>query len=385
VRFSTRTPGDLSPNPLAARIEARRGAGLPLCDLTVSNPTAVGLDYPWPAIDRALAEAGAGVYQPDPRGRPDARRAIADGYAARGDRVDPDQIVLCASTSEAYAFLFKLLCDPGDEVLFPAPSYPLFEHLAAVEGVVARSYRLDPAAGWRVDAASVAAAVSPRTRALVVVSPNNPTGSLVDAAALAALAALAARHGLALVGDEVFADYRRDPAARYASVLANDALSFALGGLSKSAGLPQLKLSWIAVGGPPAARAEALARLELIADTFLSVGAPVQRALPALLGLGGQIRRSIQARTRDSRAALVRGLAGGAARLLPADGGWYALIGLPDDVDEERLCLDLVAEDGVLCHPGYFFDLDGAHLVVCTLCPPDEIARGAAALRARLA
>ncbi len=388
MRFSARTPDDLSPNPLALALEARRAAGGEIVDLTGSNPTVVGLDYPSAAIDRALAEAGAGVYQPDPRGLPAARRALAEVYAERGDSVDPESIVLCASTSEAYGFLFKLLCDPGDEVLFPAPSYPLFEHLAAVEGVASRAYRLDPGRGWAVDVGSVEAAIGPRTRALVVVSPNNPTGSVVEAPVLAALAELAARHRLALIGDEVFADYLESGGAGdgYASVLgaAVDTVGFALGGLSKAAGLPQLKLSWIATAGPAAARDQALARLDLIADTFLSVGAPIQHALPALLDLGAGLQGQIRTRIAAARAALGEALGAGPARLLPSAGGWYAVIELPEEVDEERLCLELVAEDGVLVHPGYFFDMEGQHLVACLLAPPEQTARGAAALSARL-
>ncbi|HTM22849.1 MAG TPA: pyridoxal phosphate-dependent aminotransferase [Kofleriaceae bacterium] len=374
MRFSARTPADLAPNPLAAAHAAARAAGA-VIDLTESNPTTVGLEYPWAAIDAALAAAGAGRYHPEPRGLPDARRAVAAWYAARGAAVDSDHIVLTASTSEAYGLLFKLLCDPGDQVLIPQPSYPLFDHLAAAEAVEARPYRSGRAEP----------ALEARTRAIIVVSPNNPTGAIQSAAALSELADLCAAHDLALIGDEVFADYTADgrPAPSVAATGA-PALAFALGGLSKSAGLPQLKLGWIAVAGPPALRDAALTRLDIIADAFLSVATPVQLAASRLLELAAPIRAAIRERVAGNRAHIAAALAPvRGARLAPAGGGWYALIELPHGVDEEALALAL-AGDRVLVHPGWFFDLPPPCLVASCIVAPEVMRAGLAALGARL-
>ena len=386
MSFSGRTPSDLEPNPLAEIITAKREAGIALCDLTISNPTAVGLDYPARAIDRALAVAGAGAYQPEPRGLLVARSAVAGYYQGRGASVDAEQLVLTASTSEAYAFLFKLLCDPGDEVLFPTPSYPLFDHLAALEGVVACGYALDESSGWAVDLDSLEANISARTRAIVLVSPNNPTGSVVGAAELAAIVSLARRHGLALIGDEVFADYMGPGQAAPAALVGiGEVLAFALGGLSKAAAMPHLKLSWIAASGPRDRRAEALARLELIADTFLSVAAPVQRALPELLAIGAELRALVRARVGAGFAQTAARLAGvKGARFITAAGGWYALLALADDLDEDELCLELIGRADVLVHPGYFFDMEGQHLVLSMLTPPAQLERGLAAIVAQV-
>jgi alanine-synthesizing transaminase len=385
VSFSARTPSDLEPNALAEIISAKRAAGIELCDLTISNPTAVGLVYPAEAIDRALAAAGAGTYHPDPRGLPAAREAVVGYYRSRGQATAAEQLLLTASTSEAYAFLFKLLCDPGDEVLFPSPSYPLFDHLAALEGVVACAYALDESAGWAIDLDSLEANIGERSRAIVLVSPNNPTGSVVGADELAAIARLARRHGLAIIGDEVFADYLRPGEAAAPALLGVEtALSFSLGGLSKAAAMPHLKLSWIAASGPRDQRDQALARLELIADTFLSVAAPVQRALPELLVIGAEIRERVCARVAQGFAQTAAAVAGASrARLVPARGGWYGLLALADDVDEDELCLDLLASADVLVHPGYFFDMDGQHLVLSMLTPAPQLERGLAAIVAR--
>ncbi len=428
MRFSGRTPADLLPNRLAGAVAAARAAGAALIDLTDSNPTAVDLPYPWPAIDAALAAAGAGRYLPDPRGLSGARAAVAGWYAARGVVVDPAYIVLTASTSEAYALLFKLLCDPGDHVLVPRPSYPLFDHLAAAEAIELRPYV------WsgRLSAGAIDAALDPRTRAVITVSPNNPTGAILSAAELADLGALCAERQLAVIADEVFADYVFSGSAPSAvsgtlsppaagagsgtlsppaggagsgtlsppaagagsgtlSPLAGGGqgggpLSFALGGLSKTAGLPQLKLGWIAVAGPPAVRDEALARLELLADTFLSVATPVQLALPQLLELTAPVRAALRARIADNRArigAAIAGLRG--ARLADAAGGWSAVIDLPGHVDADALATDLAVDDQVIVHPGWFFDLPPATLVLSTIVPPDRLTRGLAALLARLA
>ena len=281
--FSERTRWDLRPNRLAERLAAKRATGAHVLDLTLSNPTQAGLPIPGDIL-APLASPEGRRYEPSAFGLPSAREAVAADFARRGFPIGPDRVLLSASTSEAYAFLFKLLCDPGDEVLVPRPGYPLFEFLAALESLGVRAYPLAHDGEWHLDVSALRAAVSPRTRAVVVVNPNNPTGAYLKEDELLALEALCAERRLALVSDEVFADFSFRDDARRASSVARDspALAFALGGLSKSCGLPQLKLAWTAVTGPEPLRREALARLEVVADTFLSVSTPVQLAAPAL-------------------------------------------------------------------------------------------------------
>ncbi len=295
--------------------------------------------------------------------------------------LDPHHIVLTASTSESYGFLFKLLCDPGDEVLIPAPSYPLFAHLAELDAVRVRSYE----DGTVPD-------IGPRTRAIITVSPGNPTGAMLDVNRLGALAQAAAAAGVALIGDEVFADYIHEPeaAARYTSVLAaRQALAFGLGGLSKAAGLPHLKLGWIAVSGPVTLREQALARLDLIADTYLSVSTPVQAALPALFDIGAEIRAAIAGRVRENRRVLLDAMVEARLDVIPPPAGWYALVRLAPGHDEEDAAAALLTEDRVQVFPGYFFDIpsehDAQHLVVSLLPPPEVFAEGVRRMQARLA
>jgi alanine-synthesizing transaminase len=387
--FSRRLPGDLTPNRLSELHARKLVEGADILDLVDSNPTRAELDYPWPELDAALAVAGCGRYDPQPRGLFAAREAVANHVGGRGLETSAERVVLTASTSEAYAFLFKLLCEPGDEVLIPAPSYPLFEQLARAEGVVARPYRLAAARDYALDVDMVEAALTPRSRAVIVVSPNNPTGSVASLEALEELSELALRCELALIGDEVFADYPAGSAAPAPSLLAvPGGLRFSLGGLSKAAGLPQLKLSWIAAGGPQPHLCEALERLEHVADTFLSVGGPVQRALPALLEVGATIRARIRERVDRSRqVTLEMATAVAGARVLPAEGGWHAVLELPARIDEEALCLELLARDSVLVHPGYFYDFDdeACRLVFCLLAQPAKVARAMMAIRRRVA
>jgi alanine-synthesizing transaminase len=381
--FSTRSGVDLSPNPLAAAL-ARFG-DRPLLDLTTSNPTEAFLPYDRDAILSALARPGSLVYEPAPFGLPIAREAVARDLSAHGPPVDPARVMLTASTSEAYAFLFKLLCDPGDEVLVPRPSYPLFEHLARLESVEAIPYRLAYDGAWHVDLPSVRAAITPRTRAIVTVSPNNPTGSYLKASELAGLAAL----GLPIVSDEVFARYplREDPArARSALEAAGAPLVFALGGLSKLAALPQAKLAWTAVDGESARVDAALGRLEVIADAFLSVAAPVQHALPALMASGAVARQAIRDRTLRNLAWLGSAVAGSAVSLLDVEGGWYATLRLPRTLVEQAWALTFLEEDGVHVHPGHFFDFDReAYVVVSLLTPEATLREGSLRLLARVA
>jgi aspartate/methionine/tyrosine aminotransferase len=375
--FSRRTPGDLQPNRLASALAARRRRGAEILDLTESNPTAVGIPYPQDIL-APLADASARLYQPSPKGALAAREAVAADYARRGVRVGADRVLLTASTSEAYAFLFKLLCDAGDAVLVPRPGYPLFDLLARLESIEVASYPLRYDGEWHLAASAVEAALSPRTRAVVVVSPNNPTGSYLKSDEAAPLQELCARRGIALIADEVFADYAfgSDP-RRLPSLLGDGpALAFALGGLSKACGLPQLKLGWIAAGGPASLRDEALARLELVADTFLSVGTPAQIAAPSLLGRVAELHGPIAARVRANLASLEEGLRRApSVTLLRPEGGWYAVVRVPANVSEEDLVLRLLESRGVLVHPGYFFDFPDEAFLVLSLLPPEPAFR----------
>jgi hypothetical protein len=395
--FAHRLAWPIRTNRLAALQEEKRRQGRPILDLTESNPTRVGLDYPVEAIRRAIADPGIAAYDPSPRGLRAAREAVAAWHRRRGWNVDPERIVLTASTSEAYALLFKLLADPGETVLVPRPSYPLFDFLAALESVRPVPYPLHLDGGWSLDLEAVerlAAARGPgRPRAIVTVNPNNPTGTALSPDELAALEAIAARHDLAIVSDEVFFDYLDSrsggsevPGRRAVSVLEGEgrALSFVLGGLSKSCGLPQMKLGWIAIRGPEASASEALERLELIADTYLSVGTPVQQGAAALLGLGEGIRDQIASRVRHNRAALAAAIGPSSpCRVLSSDGGWYAVVQIPAVKSEEDTVLALLEQDDVLVHPGYFFDFPREAFLILSLLP--EPSRFAEALRHILA
>lgn len=369
---SSRLPASLAPNRLAEVVAQRRAAGRPLLDLTESNPTRVGLAYP-PQLLAPLASDGALSYDPQPFGRASAREAVSRDYARRGVSAPTSHVCLAASTSEAYAWLFKLLCDPDDRVLVPRPSYPLFEHLTALECVEASPYELEREGHWRIDVEALARQVDERTRAVLVVSPNNPTGSVLQREELDALAAVCASHDLVLIGDEVFADYPLDGASAAPSVLQQSiATAISLGGLSKSVGLPQVKVAWLAVGGPAAA--DVMAGLEVVADTFLSVSTPAQIALPTLLDEGAAVREAIRARLARNLQALRAAVAAApAVTLLPPSGGWCAVLQVPAVRSEESLVLALVEHDGVLVHPGYFFDFPGEAFVIVSLLPAPEV------------
>jgi aspartate/methionine/tyrosine aminotransferase len=373
--FSRRVPHDLTRNRLTAAIDHVRATGRRIIDLTATNPTRAGLSYP-PELLEALADTAALEYRPEPFGATQARAAVAAEYARQGLRVSADRIALTASTSEAYALLFKLLADAGDQVLIPRPSYPLFEHLASLDLVETRPYDLDYHGTWSIDFDSLTRALTNRTRAVLVVSPNNPTGSFVSAPDLDRLASLCAQRDLAIVADEVFADYEWRPGAAatagHASAVTT-ALTFALGGLSKSIGLPQAKLGWLAASGPDDLVARALDRLELICDTYLSVSTPVQVALPALLERGETVRAQIAARVRANLLFLHAAFASApACDVLNGDAGWSAVLHVPTFESEEDLAVRLLTTAGVLTHPGYFFDFHRESYLVVSLLPPEE-------------
>jgi hypothetical protein len=363
-------------------LETRRSEGARILDLTESNPTHAGLFYP-AEIAVAFADPGILTYQPSPAGSVEARQAVARYYAARGCTVDIGRILLTASTSEAYAYLFKLLADPGGQVLVPRPSYPLFEFLADMESLEVRHYPLAYHGGWSIDLDALEAAVTDRTRAVVLVNPNNPTGSFVKRAELAALTRLAAARGLALISDEVFSDYAFSPDADRAATLADveDCLAFSLSGLSKVAGLPQMKLGWMVCAGPERLRREALEKLEWIADTFLSVGTPVECAAPRLLDAGEEVQRQIRRRTAQNLALAREMLEGSTASPLTVEGGWYLPLQVPRIRSEEEWALELLARKDVLVQPGFFYDFEAeAFLIVSLLTRPEIFREGVSRL-----
>ncbi len=381
--FSRRTAWRVEPNRIAVALSERRRSGAPVLDLTVTNPTQVGLPMPEGEIRQALADSRTLRYAPTAQGDFAARAAVSAYHAAA---IPPEQIVLTASTSEAYALLFKLVGDPGDRILVPVPSYPLFEYLAGLEDVETVPYPcLGVDDGWLVDFATLESRLDERARAIIVVSPNNPTGALLRGEEANRLLALCRDRGLALIADEVFADHVFTEAPSRVPTLAgrDEALVFVLGGLSKCCLLPQLKAAWIAASGPSDRLAQALARLEILADTYLSVNTPVQLALPRLLALRDTIRPPLMARLTGNRQTLEGALRGSAASLLPSDGGWSAVLRVPRQPGEEERVLRLLEGHGVYVHPGFFFDFPAeAFLVVSLLVPEDTLARGAALLAA---
>ena len=359
--FSSRLDWGVSPNPLSRLVEQKRRAGDRIFDLTESNPTRAGFTYSRQIIE-ALADHRASRYDPSPRGLASARDAIAAYYVERGREFSPERVLLTASTSEAYSYLFKLLADPGDEILTPRPSYPLFEYLAALESVRVRQYALRYDGSWHIDFSSLE--ITPRTRAIVVVNPNNPTGSFLKAEEWERLESL----GIPILCDEVFADYAfpapDDPPAKRALV-------FFMNGLSKIAGLPQMKLGWIAASGP--GHEAALERLELIADTYLSVATPVQIALPTLLDVAPAIATQIRERTRANLDFLHSVSRDSALNVLSVEGGWYAVAQIPRTRSEEDWTLYLLAECDVLVQPGFFFDFESEAFLVMSLLTPRDI------------
>ncbi|MBI3240665.1 MAG: pyridoxal phosphate-dependent aminotransferase [Chloroflexi bacterium] len=379
--FSSRFHFDLTLNRLMETLQAKRAAGVEVLDLAESNPTRAGFDYAAADILSALTQPQAMLYEPTPRGLPVARLAITNYYLQRNKTIHPDSLFLTASTSEAYGHLFKLLADPGDEVLVPKPSYPLLDFLTALDSVRPIQYptTYNSKLGWRIDTETLPDLITDKTKAIVVVSPNNPTGSYLKTNELAQLNALCAKNNLALIVDEVFSDYRYQSAAdQVETAVGNEgALTFVLSGLSKIIGLPQVKLGWIQVSGPASLVAETQSRLEFIADTYLSVATPVQHAAERLLAQRQAMQKQIIARLDDNH----RFLEAQCAKLpncrpLLREGGWYAVLEIDDDgaqVSDDERVQQLLEQDNIFVHPGYFYDFDQDGILVLSLLTPPAI------------
>jgi aspartate/methionine/tyrosine aminotransferase len=376
--FSNRTAWQLTPNRFAQAQADLRAAGREILDLSVSNPTRAELHYDADAILGSLAQSEALEYDPQPRGLFSARQAVADYYRAdhEGYDLDPESIILTTSTSEGYSYVFRLLCNPGDEVLVPKPSYPLFEFLADLQDVRLVPYPLLYDHGWQIDLPSLYQAVTARTRAVVLVHPNNPTGSYAKPAEISDLNHFCEENALALIVDEVFLDYAHDGISRASFVQNNSALTFTLSGLSKISGLPQMKVAWIVTSGPEARKNAALARLEVIADTYLSMNAPLQLATPALLDQRKSLQPLLLDRVRANLGELDRQLAHQkTCSRLEVEGGWYAVLRVPATQSDEDLAIDLLRKVGVLVHPGHFYDFSSDGYLVLSLITPSAIFR----------
>jgi aspartate/methionine/tyrosine aminotransferase len=376
--FSHRTNWRLTPNALTRAIEEARVSGQQILDLTVSNPTEAGVRPDAEIVLAALANPAAMHYDPQPRGLLGARQAVCRYYRESHEvfDLDPERLILTTSTSEAYSYVFRLLCNPGDEILVPKPSYPLFEFLADLADVKLVSYPLLYDHGWQIDFDSLYKAATPQTRAVILVHPNNPTGSYASAAETSALNRFCRDYGAAMIVDEVFLDYAHDGAPRSSFLTNTDVLTFTLSGISKISALPQMKLAWVAASGPNEIVAQAGARLEIIADTFLSMNAPVQLAASVLLGQRKQIQPILLDRLRVNLAELDGRLTSrpSCARLL-VEGGWYVVLRVPAIESDEDLAIRLLREASVSVHPGHFYDFPGEGYLVLSLITEPAIFR----------
>jgi alanine-synthesizing transaminase len=384
--FAGRTNWNLSPNRLAEALARHRAAGRAILDLSASNPTECGFDYDRQAILGALENSAALDYRPDPRGLKSAREAVRNYYAAREEDVPLDSIILTTSTSEAYSFIFRLLCDPGDELLIPAPSYPLFDFLADIQDVRLTRYPLFYDHGWHIDLHHLERVITPRTRGVIVVHPNNPTGHFTKAAERERLNEICAGKQMAIIADEVFLDFSLQGPQPRSFAVDRDALTFTMSGLSKISGLPQMKLAWLVVSGPEKERREALDRLEVIADTYLSLSAPVQLAAKVLLEQRHGFQKQLMERVRRNLADLDEQVAAPrSCTRLEVEGGWYVVLRVPATGSDEELAIQVLEEDGVYLHPGHFygFPADG-YLVVSLIAPVETFRIGLRHTLARL-
>ena len=371
--FAKRTNWNLTPNRLSEALAAHRAAGKQLLDLTVSNPTECGFEYDRSAILNALSNPAALSYEPNPKGLESARRAVAGYYADRGDAVAVEDIILATSTSEAYSYIFRTLCDPGDELLIPSPSYPLFDFLAEIHDVHLVRYPLLYDHGWQIDFHALEQAITPRTCGIIVVNPNNPTGHYAKQMEITKLNSICAGRGLAIIADEVFLDFALE-GSRPASFAANrDAPTFTLSGLSKICGLPQMKAAWLVVSGPQEWKREALARLEVIADTYLSMNAPVQLAIPKFFELRHSFQKQVMSRIRRNLAELDRQLsAQKSVSRLKVEGGWCAVLRVPATRSDEDMAIELLTTHGVSVHPGHFYEFPAEGFLVASLITPEQ-------------
>ena len=372
--FSRRTEWSLTPNRFSQAVREAQQSGRQILDLTISNPTRAGIAYQQNEILAALRDERALDYDPQPKGLLAAREAVAAYYRARTEKVNPENLVLTSSTSEGYSFVFRLLANPGDEILIPKPGYPLFEFLADLEDVKLVPYPLIYDHGWQTDLHSLEQALSERTRAIVCVHPNNPSGSYVSAEERVRLNQLCAARSIALIVDEVFLDYAHDGAFRPSFATNRDALTFTLSGLSKISALPQMKLAWIAVNGPDELAREAMARLEVIADTYLSVSSPVQLGTPILLEQRKHIQPELMGRVRTNLCELDRQLIlHHACSRLEVEGGWYVVLRVPVTRSDDDLSIGLLRECETLVHPGHFYDFSGEGYLVLSLITEPQI------------
>jgi len=371
--FAKRTNWNLETNRLGAALAAHRAAGKPLIDLTGSNPTECGFQYDEQAILSALRNLAALKYEPNPRGLAVARNAVAQYYAERGAVVSNDDIFLTTSTSEAYSYVFRTLCNPGDELLIPAPSYPLFEFLADIQDVRLVRYQLIYDHGWQIDFHALEQGITPRTRGVIVVHPNNPTGHFTKPEEMRKLNEICAAREIAIIADEVFLDFALKE-KQIATFAANSgALTFTMSGLSKICGLPQMKAAWLIVSGPEVWTAEALARLEVIADTYLSMNAPTQLAVPAFLELRHAFQKQVISRVNENLSELDEQLASQkSCSRLKVEGGWNAVIRVPATHSDEDLAVELLGTQSVYIHPGHFYDFPAEGIVVASLIAPQN-------------
>jgi len=380
--FAKRTNWNLAQNLLSQALAAQRASGKPLIDLTVSNPTECGFTYDCEAILSALRNPAALKYEPNPKGLEYARCAVAEYYAEKGAALSIEDIFLTTSTSEAYSFIFRLLCDPGDEVLVPAPSYPLFDFLADILDVKLTRYPLLYDHGWLIDFHALEHSITPRTRAIIVVHPNNPTGHFTKVSERARLNDICSSKRLVVIADEVFLDFSLSESPVSSFATNSDALTFTLSGLSKISGLPQMKAAWLVASGPQQARTHALERLEVISDTFLSMNAPIQLAMPAFLGMRHDFQKQLRTRVHGNLAELDRQLAAQqVCSRLALEGGWYVVLRVPATQNGDELAIDLLQSKGIFIHPGHFYELPAeGYLVASLLTPEHDFSKGLAGL-----
>ncbi|HUE42576.1 MAG TPA: pyridoxal phosphate-dependent aminotransferase [Candidatus Sulfotelmatobacter sp.] len=397
VMFAERTNWNLAPNRLSEALATHLAAGKRLYDLSASNPTEVGFTVNAEALMHALQNPATLTYVPDPKGIVRARQAVAEYYADRDDEISAEDVILTASTSEAYSFVFRAMCNPGDELLVPAPSYPLFGFLADIHDVRLAHYPLVYDHGWQIDFHALEGAITPRTRGIIVVNPNNPTGHYVKPEALATLNEICSSRDLALIADEVFLDFAHETNGVRRDVLKaprpprpggekkppslatnNGALTFTMSGLSKISGLPQMKAAWLVTSGPEALKKQALDRIEVIADTYLSMNAPIQLALPSFLDQRHSFQKQVLTRVKRNLGELDRQLmVRKSCSRLEIEGGWYAIVRVPATRTDDELAVDLLTKRGIYVHPGHFYDFakDG-HLIVSLIMPEREFAEG---------